>query len=323
MNNYYFPDPSSGPGPGFIFDDGGHRPFHKRHPVLFVLIIFVVACILMGIAFWGCMRTVLDDETMNALYSGKQLGVVNVEGVIFDSADVLSWIQKLEENENVVGVLVRINSPGGAVTPSEEIYFALERLAAKKPVVASMGALAASGGYMAALPAHCIVAAPSSITGSIGTRMDMANWEELMGKIGIKDQSLTSGEMKDAGSPYRDMEAKERAYFMGLLTDMHERFKEMVAKHRSLDPEVLNKVADGRAFTGRQALELGLVDSLGDKHAALEMLNGLTLNEAAGNVLLEGPPKQYSLFEELFESMFRAWNAAKIRADARQPLFYF
>lgn len=321
MNDFYFPGPA-GDEPGVLFENETYRPFRKRHPILFALIILLLIGGL-GLPFVGCMRLMLTGDSMGSLYGVKQLGVVNIEGVIMDSTDIVDWIHKLEENDNVVGVLVRINSPGGAVTPSEEIYFALERLREKKPVVASMSALAASGGYMAALPAHHIIAAPSSVTGSIGTRMDMVNWEVLMGKIGIKDQSLASGGMKSAGSPYRDMTEKERAYFVGMLTDMHEHFKEMVMKHRGLERDAIDKVADGRAFTGRQALELGLVDSLGDKHDALEMLNILTLNEAAGNVLLEGPPKRYTLFEELFESLFQAWNSAKIRAASQQPMFYY
>ena len=305
-----------------IFDDGGYRPFRRRHPFVFALI----AVVLLGLAsvlFVSCMRTMLSDSGLGQIYGGKQVGVVNIEGIILESGEVVDWIHKLEENPNVVGVLVRINSPGGAVAPSEEIYFALNRLAAEKPLVVSMGALAASGGYMAALPARHIVASPSTITGSIGTRMDLANWEGLMDKIGIKDQSLASGGMKDAGSPYRDMSAKERAYFMGMLTDMHEYFKELVLKHRELSREKLDEVADGRAYTGRQALALGLVDSLGDREDALEKLNGFTDNQAAGNTLLEGPPKKLSIIEEIFESMFIAWNRVQAKASFQKQLFYF
>lgn len=209
------------------------------------------------------------------------------------------------------------------MTPSEEIYFAIDRLAKEKPVVASMGTLAASGGYMVALPAHHIVASPSTITGSIGTRMDMANWVGLMDKIGIKDQSLASGSMKDAGSPYRDMSAEERAYFMSMLTDMHDYFKEMVMAHRKLSKAEVDVVADGRAYTGRQALELGLVDTLGDSYDALQLLNEMTMNQAASNIMLEGPPKKYTFMEKMFESMFAAWNRAQASASLQKPLFYF
>ena len=305
-----------------VFDDGGYKPFRKRHPFVF----WLIAVVLLGLAgfiFVSCMRSMINDPNFASIYGGKQIGVVNVEGIILDSNDVVDWIQKLEENPNVVGVLVRIDSPGGAVTPSEEIYFALDRLAGKKPMVASMGTLAASGGYMVALPAHHIVASPSTITGSIGTRMDMANWEGLMDKIGIKDQSLASGGMKDAGSPYREMSDEERAYFMSMLTDMHEYFKEMVVKHRRLSQADVDEVADGRAYTGRQALNLGLVDSLGGKYEALQTLNEMTDNQAAGSIMLEGPPKKYTFMEKMFESMFTAWNNAQVNASFQKPLFYF
>ncbi len=305
-----------------IFDDGGYKPFRRRHPFVFALIL-VVLLGSAGFLFVSCVRAMLSEPGLGQIYGGKQVGVVNIEGIILESGEVVDWIGKLEENPNVVGVLVRINSPGGAVAPSEEIYSALNRLAQEKPLVASMGSLAASGGYMVALPARHIVASPSTVTGSIGTRMDLANWEGLMDKIGIKDQSLASGGMKDAGSPYRDMSEKERAYFMGMLTDMHEYFKELVMKHRKLSRDKLDELADGRAYTGRQALALGLVDSLGDRKDALEKLNSFTGNQAAGNTLLEGPPKKFSIIEELFESMFSAWNRVQAKASFQKQLFYF
>ena len=305
-----------------LFDETPYLPFRKRRPFIFwPLLIFL--------ALFGCymfvslMQAMSDNMGSGSFISGKQIGVINVEGVIMDSKDVVEWTEKLSSNDNVLGVLVRVNSPGGAVTPSEEIYFAIKRLAEKKPVVVSMGTLAASGGYMISLPARHIVASPSTITGSIGTRMDMANWAGLMEKIGIKDQSLASGRMKDAGSPYRDLNDEERAYFMGLLTDMHEQFADMVGEARKLNPKELKAVADGRAFTGRQALDLKLVDSLGDRYEALQILHVMTNYEAKDSFLLEGPIKKRNFMETMFEGMFRAMHNAQMNAATQSPFYYF
>jgi protease-4 len=207
--------------------------------------------------------------------SGPYIGVVNIEGTIIDSRPALEWIERLERDSNAVGVLVRVESPGGAVTPSEEIYTALNRLAATRPVVASLGTMATSGGYMVALPAKSIVANPTTLTGSVGVRLEMPNMQELMGKIGITHESLTTGELKSAGSPFVDLTDKDREYFLGLIQDMFDRFVSLVEKHRTLDSVALNLITDGRAVTGRQALELGMVDSLGDKAQAVHILKEL------------------------------------------------
>ena len=305
-----------------VFNDAPFLPFRKRHPLIFWPVLIFLS--LFGIYMFVSLMQAMSDRMAGGGFSiGKQIGVVNVEGIIMDSKDIVEWVDKLEADDNIVGVLVRVDSPGGAVTPSEEIYFALKRLADKKPLVVSMGTLAASGGYMVSLPARHIVASPSTITGSIGTRMDMANWAGLMDKIGIKDQSLASGSMKDAGSPYRNLEPHERAYFMGLLTDMHDQFMEMVAAERKLTPEEVKAVADGRAFTGRQALDLKLVDSLGDKHQALQILHGLTEYKAHANPLLEGPIKKRSFMETMFEGMFQAMHNAQMKAASQSPFYYF
>lgn len=306
-----------------MFDDFAYKPFRKRHPFVFIfLLLFFI--MVGGYIFISLISSLTDEENLVSFYGGKQLGVVNIEGVIWESKDIVNWTKKLEENDNIVGVLVRVNSPGGAVTPSEEIYFALRRLAEKKPVVVSMGTVAASGGYMVSLPAQSIIAAPSTITGSIGTRMDMANWGGLMDKIGIKDQSLASGSMKDAGSPYRDLSQEDREYFMGLLTDMHEQFIDMIAENReNLTRDQIVALADGRVFTGRQALQLGLVDGLGDKEDAIELLSRFTGYSAGKNLMLEGPPKKRSFFDEMFESMFQSMQRAQVKSSMQGTFFYF
>lgn len=261
-------------------------PWRRRHPVLFWLGIIILAWLLFSLG-----RVVYLASQPGGPLSGPYFGVVNIEGAIVNSAPVLEWIEKLEKDDNAVGVLVRIESPGGAVTPSEEIYTALARLAETRPVVASMGAMAASGGYMVALPAAAIVANPTTLTGSIGVRMELPNVRELMGKIGVSHESLATGELKAAGSPWTEFTDKERAYFMGIIESMFDRFVSLVEKHRSLAPETLKTLRDGRAVTGEQALQLGLVDSLGDKAKALVVLKELC-REKEILPLVEGPEEE-------------------------------
>ncbi len=283
-------------------------PWRRRHPILFWLGIIVLLWLILSIA-----RGVYLASQPGGPLSGPYFGVVHVEGVIADSRPILEWIEALEKDKNAVGVLVRIESPGGAVTPSEEIYTALARLAESRPVVASLGAMAASGGYMAALPARAIVANPTTLTGSVGVRMELPNMQGLMDKIGITHEALASGDLKTAGSPFSAFTDKERAYFMGLIQDMFERFVDMVEKHRRLTPEALATIRDGRAVTGRQALDLGLVDSLGDQPRALNVLKELC-QVKEDLPLLEGPEEEnYSLLRlVLGEAAFN--NLSKVLA---------
>lgn len=292
-------------------------PWRRRHPVIFWLGIIVLFWLIFSIA-----RGIYLAGQPGGPLSGPYFGVVHVEGTIMDSLPVLEWIDRLEKDKNAVGVLVRIESPGGAVTPSEEIYTALARLAETRPVVASMGSMAASGGYMVALPAKAIVANPTTLTGSVGVRMEMPNLQALMDKIGVTHEALASGELKAAGSPYSPFTDKEREYFMGIIQDMFNRFVGMVEKHRGLTPEALKTISDGRAVTGRQALDLGLVDSLGDQARALNVLKELCQTKE-DLPLVEGPEKDdYSVLrlvlgEMAFDRLAKALD--RLATEASEP----
>ncbi len=161
--------------------------FSRRHPVLFGLILLMAAMALFGGAM-AAFHLLPAGE-----FTGARLGLVRVEGLITDSEELVDWIRALERDESVKGVLVRIDSPGGVVAPSQEVFAAVRGLAAVKPVVASMGALAASGGYYVAAAADVIVANPSSLTGSIGVRMELLNIRELAEKIGLTQTLIASG----------------------------------------------------------------------------------------------------------------------------------
>lgn len=297
-----------------------NNPFNRRRSLSSWIILAVIIAVVLFLVIFTCFSFMSNFDT--SPLGKKQIGVINIEGVILDSKDIVAWTEKLEKDNNIVSVLVRVNSPGGAVTPSQEIFYALERLSAKKPVVASMGTLAASGGYMVCLPAMHIVAMPSTLTGSIGTRMDLSNLSGLMDKIGIVNETLASGDLKDAGSPYRPLSEKDRAYLMGMLQDMQDQFLESVITHRKLSEAEAKLVSDGRAFTGRQAKEHKLVDSLGDKQDAVNILQHMS-GSLETLTLREGPPKKNNFMEKMFESILTAKRNAEINLKAQSVFFSY
>lgn len=206
---------------------------------------------------------------------GDKVGVVKVEGVIIDPFETVEQIKDFARRDDIKAVVIRIDSPGGSVGPSQEIYQEVRRLKEHKRVVASMGSVAASGGYYVAVGAEKIMANPGTITGSIGVIAEFVNVQELLSKIGLKGDVVKSGKFKDAGSPLRDMTAEERALMQGLLDDVHRQFIEAVAEGRSLDVNLVRELADGRVFSGEQAKKNGLVDELGGLSDAVDLVAGL------------------------------------------------
>jgi protease-4 len=216
-------------------------------------------------AFLGLLYTAVKSGPSGSRASirGPRVGVVEVTGPIMDSKKVLEQLRDFRDRDEVKAVVVRIDSPGGAVAPSQEIYDAIRVVRTKKKVVASMGTTAASGGYYIAAAADRIYANPGTLTGSIGVIFQLPNVEGLMRWAGVQMTNITSGRLKDAGSPFRSMSPEERAYFEGVLTDVHQQFILAVAEGRGLTVEEVQPYADGRVFTGRQAREWKLVDTLG------------------------------------------------------------
>ncbi len=206
---------------------------------------------------------------------GPKIGVVEINGVISRPESYLKAIKQFQDDEDVKAVIVRIDSPGGAVGASQEIYQELRRLDREKPVVASLCSVAASGGYYAAIGARRIVSDPGTLTGSIGVIMKIPNVGPLMEKLGIKTTVLKSGEFKDIGSVTRDFTEAERQLMQGVLDDVHQQFIEDVARSRGLSVEDVTALADGRVFTGRQALQARLVDKLGNFSVAVAEASAL------------------------------------------------
>jgi protease IV len=229
---------------------------------------------------------------------GPRVGVVEVTGTIMDSKKTLKELREFAEADTVKAIVIRIDSPGGAVGPSQEIYEAVRKLKDKKHVVMSMGSIAASGGFYIACAGEKIYANPGTLTGSIGVIFTFYNVQGLLKWAGVQVAPLTAGKMKDAGSPFREMTADERAYFRGVLDDVHDQFIQAVADGRNLTVDQVKPLADGRVFTGRQAKDYKLVDALGgleDAVAEAGRLGGIK-----GQPKMEYPRKEKRMLAELF-----------------------
>jgi protease-4 len=198
----------------------------------------------------------------------KLIGLVEIKGIVLSARPYAEQIQRFRKISNVKAILVRIDSPGGSVAPSQEIYEAIHRAREEKPVVASLGSVAASGGYYIASAAEKIFANPGTLTGSIGVAMHTRNVRDLMSKIGVESSVIKSGKFKDVGSPYRSMTPGEERYLQEVSDEIYVQFLEAVSKSRKMKQETVEEIADGRIFTGKRAQELGLVDAMGGLETA-------------------------------------------------------
>jgi protease-4 len=225
------------------------------------------ALILVALFFVAVMIAALHDGDGELSLSGDKIAVVPIEGEILDGRETMDLLQKYADNESVKAIIIRINSPGGAIAPSQEIYSAIRRIRTDtgKPIVASLDSVAASGGFYIASACDRIVSNPGSITGSIGVIMQWFDMKDLIHWAKLNPQTITSGALKDAGSPYREMTPAERQYFQSIVSQLHQQFVRDVAHGRSgkMSHEEVAAIADGRVFTGEEALKLKLVDELG------------------------------------------------------------
>lgn len=210
---------------------------------------------------------------------GEKIAVIRIEGPIMDAKHTIDEIKEYARDQSVKAIVLRVDSPGGAVAPSQEIYEEVKKATAKKKIVVSMGSLAASGGYYISAPVSRIFANPGTLTGSIGVIMEIPNIEGLMSKVGVRTEVIKSGRNKDMASAFRSMGKEQRKILQGALDDVHDQFINAVAEGRKMLPSDVRKLADGRIFTGRQALAAGLVDELGDLEDAIKAaakLGGIT-----------------------------------------------
>jgi protease-4 len=193
---------------------------------------------------------------------------LTVSGIITDDRALIEAVDALAGKSAVRAVIVAIDSPGGSVAGGESLHAAIARVAAKKPVVAVMGATAASAGYMIAMPAERVFARDSTLTGSIGVILQTAEISGLLSTIGVTAEAITSGPLKDQPSLTRGLTDPGRAVLQAMVMDMYDQFVGMVARGRKMEPDRVRELADGRAYTGRQALKLGLVDEIGGEREA-------------------------------------------------------
>ena len=207
--------------------------------------------------------------------SGKKVGIVKINGPILSSDAVVSQLDKLKNRKDISAIVVRIDSPGGLVAPTQEIYEKVKSLRGVKPIISSMGSVAASGGYYIALGADTLLANPGTIVGSIGVIMNYPIATELLGKVGIKFETVKSGGLKDVGSYSREVTEADRRHLNDMVTNIHNQFIDAVNDNRSIEKSELIKLADGRVFTGLQSKDLGLVDLLGTFEDAVSLAGSL------------------------------------------------
>ena len=248
----------------------------RKHPILTVIIILAIVIVVLG----GVMTLILSFFGNNSKISfGEKIGVVLIQGTITDAGTILVELDRFRRNRGIKAVILRIDSPGGGVGPSQEIYREVLRTRKEKKVIASLGSVAASGGYYVAASADRIMANGGTITGSIGVLMEFVRLQDLLKKIGVTLEVLKSGEFKDMGSPHREMSERERELIQHLLSDIQDQFVRAVADGRGLSIEMVQEIADGRIFSGAEAMKLGLIDELGNFQDAVNLakdLSGIT-----------------------------------------------
>ncbi|MGA2517244.1 MAG: signal peptide peptidase SppA [Thermodesulfobacteriota bacterium] len=264
----------------------------------------VIAALL--IFFFGILSLIgrYSGGKSSRLAFGDKIAIVEVKGVISQSSGIIEELQQYVDDKDVKAIILRIDSPGGGVGPSQEIYREVMKIRPKKKVVTSMGSVAASGGYYIASASDLIVANPGTITGSIGVIMQFSNFEELLKKIGIKGVVLKSGEHKDIGSPFREMTPEEKKIMQEVLDNVHQQFIQAVADGRKLDRTKVAEIADGRILTGEQAKNLGLVDQMGNLQDTIEITAKMVGILGKPNVIY--PKKRLSIWELLMRDMASA-----------------
>src|SRR5262245_3328950 len=261
------------------------------------------ALVVTGLVFVGCFLAIFGllvvAERGEVSLGGNRVALVEVQGLIISAEEVVRELEEHLENPAIRAVVVRVESPGGVVGPSQEIHDAVARVRAKgKPVVVSMGAVAASGGYYLAAAADHLVASPGTLTGSIGVIIQLAEIEGLLKKVGVNLEVIKAGRHKDVGNFARAMTPEERAILQGLLDDMYDQFVTAVAEGRRLDRAKVLALADGRVYTGRRAKELGLVDSLGGLEDAVRVAGTLAGIDGKPRLVRPRHPFRWSDFAD-------------------------
>ena len=269
----------------------------KKRPILTAFLILIGICAVFFLMVFG-LSHFGDQYTYG--FGGDRIGVVKIEGTIVESEPIIEKIIKFRKSKNIKAIILRINSPGGMVAPSQEIYQEVKKACREKKVVVSMESIAASGGYYIACTADKIVANPGTLVGSIGVILQIENIEELLSKIGLKREIVKSGKYKDIGSMTRPMTEEEEAILQGFSDNIYYQFVDAVAEGRDMKREEVLKLADGRIFTGAQAIKLGLIDRLGNLQDTISMTGKMVGIEGEPKVVYP-KKKRPSVFDFIFE----------------------
>lgn len=290
--------------------------FRQRHPILLGLFILtgIFFLFLGGISL--LVSSLISQSTRTDIFSRKEgVGIVELKGLIVSSEQVLKHLTEFRNNSDIKSIVLRIESPGGAVGAAQEIYQEIKRTSAVKPIVASMGSMGASGGYYAALGADIILANPGTMTGSIGVIVKFPNLEGLFEKIGYKSEVIKSGPLKDIGASNRPLSEEERTIMQDLIDNVYNQFVRDIATSRSMPEETIFELADGRVYTGEQALELGLIDKLGN------FTDAVTIAADLGGLDTEDPQLIYPRIERKFSLFNLLTNAEQSLVDNFVPLY--
>ncbi len=265
---------------------------------IFLSLVFI-GLIFVGISFVFFASIIKQESTeYYSTGSGDKIGLIEINDVIINSEDVVQQIKKFREDKSIKAILLRINSPGGGVAASQEIYEEVKYTRDHgKLVIVSMGSIAASGGYYIACGSNLIVANPGTLTGSIGVIAQFISIKDLADKLGIEETTIKSGELKDSGDPFKKMNEKDKEYFQEVVDNTFGQFLDVVSKERKISKDSLLQYANGRVFTGLQAKDIGLIDTLGTFEDAIRITATLAGIEGEPRVVKER--RRYSVFERL------------------------
>lgn len=256
--------------------------------------------LLVVLFFVGLSGVVLVLLGKGSLFASRErVGVVEIKGILTESRSIIKQLDRYRDDGSIKAIVLRINSPGGAVGPSQEILREVEKVRQKKKIVASLGTVAASGGYYIASGADLIMANRGTATGSIGVIMQFANVEGLTKKLGLDLFNLKAGRYKDAGSPFRPMSPEDKAYLQGLIDNIYQQFLSDVSRNRKIPLAKLKVLAEGKVYTGEEAKQIGLVDDFGNLSDAIDKAG--RLGGIKGKVEAVYPEKEgFSLLRFLF-----------------------
>lgn len=269
--------------------------------ILISLAILAIFFVGISILFLSSIVSDSEGEYEQVGKGNGKIAVVNLDYTILTSESIVRQFKKYGEDKKIKAIVLHVNTPGGGVAASQEMYEIIKRTKDKgKPVIVSISSLGASGGYYAACGGTLIVANEGSLVGSIGVIMNLTNIKELSEKIGISETIIKSGELKDAGNPFRELNEKDREYFQDIVDDSYDQFLNVVSSSRNLNKEELKDIANGRVFTGRQAKEIGLIDTLGTFDDAIKIASDIAGIE--GEPVIVRERKKENLIERILDT---------------------